>query len=106
MSSHWHPSLKTALNTATVIMMIIPIVTVAPLFKDHIKHCDSDDHFYHYSGTPQWSLQQHPSLKDHLQVALNSSSLRGGPSWGGGGGGHCISPIITIIIIGKSYSAF
>ena len=35
-------------------IMIIPIITVAPLFKDHIKCSDSDDHFYNYSasGTP------------------------------------------------------
>ena len=47
--------------------MIIFIITVAP----HIKH-------------REWSLQEHPSLTDHLQhqVAPNSSSLRGGPSWG------------------------
>ena len=38
----------------TEMMMIITIITVAPLSKDHVKHWDSDDddQSYHYSGTP------------------------------------------------------
>ena len=43
MSLHWHPSLKTELNTVTVMMMIINVFTLAPLIKDRVEYCDSDD---------------------------------------------------------------
>ena len=40
----WGPTLKTRLNTVTVRMMIIVIITVAPFSKDRVEHCDSDDY--------------------------------------------------------------